>query len=161
MTTSPTCIIAYIGEGERHAAVEQAAIEAAEAAQARLILYDADSASLFGEPLPSNWSGEGADEVFSNRLSPEELEAAGRHEMAERVQRARSRGIDAHGWLPKSRGAEAFEAYAAEQDADLLVVPSDLDAPGLIDRLRGTPSTKKVAEKAERPVVVVDIGEAA
>lgn len=161
MTTSPTCIIAYVREGEKYAGVERAAMEAAESSHARLILYDADAASLFGEPLPTWWSGEGSRELFHKRLSPNELETAGRHEIAERVREARTRGLDAYGWLPSSRGAEAFEEYAAEQDADMLILPSDMEEPGLLDRLRGTPTTEAVAREAERPVIVVDIDEAA
>lgn len=157
MATSPTCIIAYTSEDDRYRAVLAAAEETARAANARLILFDSDAASRFSEPLPSNWSGEGAGDLFdSDTLTPEDLERAGRHAMAEKVRHARGLGIQAFGWLPKSKSAESIAEYADREDADLIMLPRDLEEPGLMGRLQGEPSVDDAAEKAARPVAVVD-----
>jgi nucleotide-binding universal stress UspA family protein len=158
MATSPTVIIAYTSEDGKYDAVVQAAEEAARSAAARLILYDSDAASRFSEPLPSDWSGEGSRELFdSDALSPEELEAAGRHAIAEQVRHARSRGIQAFGWLPKSKDANAIAEYADREHADLVILPSALEEPGLMGKLRGEASVAEMTEKAAgRPLAVVD-----
>jgi nucleotide-binding universal stress UspA family protein len=156
MATAPTCIIAYLGEADRYRPVRKAALEAARSAHARLILYDADAASRFGEPLPTWWSGEGADQMFSKRLAPHELEAAGRHRVAQYVRDARLHGLDAYGWLPHSRGAEELARYADSQEADMLVLPSDLENVGLLGKIKGQSSVAEIASQAERPIVIVD-----
>jgi hypothetical protein len=157
MATAPTVIIAYTSEDGRYTSVVRAAEEAAASAHARLILFDADAASRFSEPLPSNWSGEDARALFDrDKLTPEELEMAGRHTIADQVRHARSLGIDAAGWLPKSKDADAIAAYADREHADLILLPSELEHPGLLGKLRGEASVKEAAEKAHRPVAVVD-----
>ncbi len=157
MATSPTCIIAYISEDDRYQAVLHAAEETAKAANARLILFDSDAASHFSEPLPSNWSGQGSRELFdSDTLGADELDRAGRHAMAEKVRHARSLGIQAFGWLPNSKDANAIAEYADREQADLIMLPSDLDDRGLIGKLQGQSSTEQTAEKSGRPVAVVD-----
>ena len=161
MSTSPTIVLAYIREDVRYAPVRMAAIEAAQGANAQLILYDADSASLFSSPLPSNWSGDTSDRPFGDKLTPEELEAAGRPELAIHVRSARSAGVDAFGWLASSRGTNEFTEYADTQGADLLVVPEDLHDEGLMARLRRAPTPGDIAEKAERAVLTVPVLEAA
>lgn len=160
MSTSPTVVIAYIREDVRYAPVRVAAIEAARGSSAQLILYDADSASRFSEPLPSNWSGDTSERPFGDRLTPEELEAAGRHELADHVRRARFAGVDTFGWLASSRSAKDFTDYADAQGADLLVVPEDLHDEGFLARLRRAPAPGEIAEKAERAVVTVPVLEA-
>ena len=157
MSTSPTRIVAYIREDERYASVRQAALETAKASNAQLILYDADAASRFASPLPTWWDGDGAEREFGDRLTPEELEKAGRHDFAEQVRRARVSGIEAWGWLPSSRKAEAFVEYADAQGADLLIVPEDLGDEGLMAKLRGSPAPGEIADKAERAVVAVAV----
>ena len=157
MATSPTCIIAYTSEDDRYQAVLNAAEETAKAANARLILFDSDAASRVSEPLPSNWSGQGADELFdSDTLSADDLERAGRHAMAEKVRHARGLGIEAFGWLPKSKSADAIVEYADREHADLIMLPGELDDRSLFDRLKGKPSIDDMAENADRPLAVVD-----
>lgn len=159
MATSPTCIIAYTSEDDRYQPVVRAAEEAASASQARLILFDADAASHFSEPLPSEWSGEGARDLYpANTLDAEQLERAGRHRIAEQVRHARGRGIQAFGWLPSKKDADAIADYAAEAKADLIMLPKDLESPGLIGKLRGEASVAEAKEKSHRPIAVVDGG---
>jgi hypothetical protein len=150
-------IIAYTIEDGRYDAVVEAAEEAASAAKARLILFDADAASRFSEPLPSNWSGEDSRSLFDqDALSPDELEMAGRHAIAHQVRHARELGIDAAGWLPTSKDADAIAAYADREHADLILLPKDLEHPGLLGKLRGEASAAATARKAGRPLAVVD-----
>ncbi len=159
MSTSPTRVLAYIREDARYDPVRQAAVEAAQAANAQLILYDADAATHLGSPLPTWWSGDSPDRMFGNRLTPEELEAAGRHAVAEQVRRAREAGVDTFGWLPSSRGADDFTSYADAEGADLLVVPADLGDEGLLARLRGAPSPGEIADKAARAVLTIPVAD--
>ncbi|HEX6031397.1 MAG TPA: universal stress protein [Tepidiformaceae bacterium] len=158
MTTSPKVIIAYMSEDERFRSVLEAAEETAAAANARLILFDADAASRFSDPLPTEWSGEGAGELFGDALMPDDLERAGRHGFAEQVRHARSRGIQAFGWLPKAKDADAIAEYADREHADLIMLPSHLEEPGLLGKLKGESSVEEAAEKAGRPVAVIDEG---
>jgi hypothetical protein len=155
MATSPRCIIAYTAEDDRFRAVRQAAIETARESQAKLILYDFDAASTFSSPLPSNWSGEGADELFPELLGPEDLERAGRHRIAIQVIEARNKGVDAYGWLPDKKSGEELAEYAEKQAADLIMLPAELKDPGLFDRWRGA-SVEKAAEETGRPIAVVE-----
>lgn len=157
MATSPKCIIAYTAEDDRYRSVRQAAIQTARESDARLILYDVDAASLFSSPLPSNWSGEGGGELFPDLLEPEDLERAGRHRIAVQVIEARNKGVDTYGWLPDKKSAEELAEYAEKQAADLIMLPAELQEPGLVDRWRGA-SVEKAAEETGRPIAVVDEG---
>lgn len=159
MNSIPTVVVAYIREGERYAPVNLAAIEAARSSGAQLILYDADSASRLSEPLPSTWSADNGDRPFGDRLTPEEIEGAGRHELAKQVRGARANGIDTFGWLASTRGAGEFLAYAEGHGADLLVVPEDLQDEGIFARLRGAPAPGEIEDKAERSVLTVPVGQ--
>ena len=157
MVFEQACIIAYTTEDDRYSAVRRAAEAAAMVAEARLILFDADAAGRFGEPLPSNWSGEDARGVFpEDVLEPNDLETAGRHAIAAQVREARDRGIDAWGWLPKSKDANAIAEYADKRHADLVMLPKDHESPGLLARIRGEASVDEAAKKLGRPVAVVD-----
>lgn len=161
MNTPPTVVVAYIREDARYAPVRVAAIGAAQAPGAQLILYDADSASRLTSPLPNFWSGEIDERPFGDRLTPEELEGAGRHELAEQVREARAAGVDTFGWLASSRGTGDFTDYADSQGADLLVVPEDFQDEGLLARIRGAPAPGEIADKAEPEVLTVPIAETA
>ena len=157
MATAPICIVAYVGEGDHYDAVVDAAMEAATGAGARLIIYDADAGSRLGSPLPTFWSGETDAATQPNILSVQQLLAAGRSDIAGRVSTARGRGIEAFGWLPESRGAKGLAKYAEEQQADLLVIPSDLEHTGIWHRLRGEPTAEGIVDETPVPVVTVDV----
>lgn len=166
MATSPTCIIAYTSEDGRYTRVAQAAMDLARAANADLILYDADAATstmdqvihpLSGVAKPTEWSGEGADETISGdrrRMGPHELERAGRQAVASQVTTARGMGVEAFGWLPDGKGIDGIADYAEEQGADLIVIPSDLANPGFFQRLRGE-TLEKAVEKTRAAIAVV------
>ena len=154
MTTAPTTILAYASEDGRFAALATAAREAAQAAHARLILYDIDAASVFTPPLPTRWSAEGTTEDVPSMLGPQELESAGRAGVARLVEDARSAGIEAYAWLPAKKGADALASYADEVHADLIMVPQELAEPSLIKRLQGE-TLKSAVDQAHRPVALV------
>jgi hypothetical protein len=78
--------------------------------------------------LPTEWSGEGEEAQFGDRLSAADLVAAGREPLARQVDELRDRGIDAYGWLPSSPDAEHLAEYATDQGASLVLVStSDAD----------------------------------
>lgn len=159
MTTAPTCIIAYTSEDGRYDSVLRAAVDTARQAEARLILYDIDAAQMFSAPRPTEWSGETESSDWSDLLTVDDLERAGRRPIAEQVRRARSAGIEAFGWLPARKGADALAEYADRQQADLIMLPADMEEPGLFDRLRKA-TLKDALEQTDRPVAVVgDDGE--
>lgn len=165
MATSPTCIIAYTREDGGIPEVRRAAMDIARTANARLILYDIDAAPrtlagvpnpLDGVPQPTEWSGDGDDNVGETpfQLGPDELERMGRHALADQVRQARGAGVNAFGWLPSKRNADELATYSGETGADLIVVPSELDHGGLMARLRGE-TLEKVVDKSEAAVAVV------
>jgi hypothetical protein len=150
-------IVAYTGEGAAYWPLIERAIEVAKRRKSGLIFYDVDAASAFSNPLPTWWSAPGEKEQFGRRLDPEQLDKAGRHELRDRVTRAREQGVQAWGWLPSKRDAQDFGDYATEQGADLLLVPSTLEQKGLADWLKGRPSVDEIAEEADQPILEVDL----
>lgn len=101
---------------------------------AKVILYDVTApGSAFSNPRPNEWAGEGEREQYDRPLDPVQLEHLGRHTFALQVQGARERGIDAYGWLPDKTGGSALADYAAQQQANLVLLPRDLDVPEIDD----------------------------
>ncbi|MEO9255338.1 MAG: universal stress protein [Tepidiformaceae bacterium] len=164
MVTAPTCIIAYTSEDGRFDSVRIAALDVARAAEAQLILYDIDSAPgalggltkpLDGVPLPTVWSADGTADQFPSRLSPDDLERAGRKSIAKQVRDARTAGVQAFGWLPAKKGSDTLADYAREQGADLIMLPSELNDPSLFQRMRKE-STATAVDQTDVPIAVVD-----
>ncbi len=153
LVPAPSLIVAQVGEDGAHDEVRRAAVELAEQAHASLVLYDADADSLLAEPMPSNWSADGADDEFDDLLSPDDLDVLGRPELSDMVAQARERGLDAHGWLAGGRGIHSITDYAERISADLVVVPDealaggplDLDAEDVLDAARDIPSPVRIA----------------
>jgi hypothetical protein len=154
MTTTPTCIIAYTSEDNSFPEVRKAAIETARSANARLILYDIDAATPFAKPLPTDVSAEGAKEQVPNRLTVADLERAGRPEVMKQLQTALSMGIDAYAWLPGEVGGDALAEYADQQNADLIMLPEEMDDPSLFDRIRNK-TVDSAVEETHRPIAIV------
>lgn len=128
------CFVVCTDETGRYEASIAKALDRAEAEGARVILYDVTaSGSAFTNPRPNEWAGEGQKEEFERPLDPVKLEQLGRHEFALQVQRARERGIDTWGWLPEKIGGEALAEYAARQQADLVLIPAELEEPELTE----------------------------
>ncbi len=152
---APTCVAAFVDESGDFDHARRAAVRLAAKHGARLILYDATTASAFTEPVPAEIAAEGAPEQFGSLLSDIDLERLGRARLAEQVREARREGIDAWAHLASHHGADAFVEVAAKQGADLLVVPEELGEPGVVDRLRGE-TLEDTEEASPIPIVVVD-----
>jgi hypothetical protein len=147
--TRASVIVAWVGEGDELAHVERAALELARANGARVILYDHDAASSFSDPVPNQWGSEGEERLFGDPLSDEELVKLGVEPMARKVAAARADGLDAWGWLATGHGTDDFVEYGREHGADLLLLPAELQEPGLGDKLRGETAAKAVEEAEE------------
>jgi hypothetical protein len=108
---------------DRHAAVRRRAAELARRDGATVVLFDL-SADMgpFESPLPTAWSGEGEAEQFGDRLTPNDLTAAGRQALADQVDDLRQAGVDAYGWLPSDADGSALLRYAIEQGAELVLI---------------------------------------
>lgn len=151
-------IIAVTGEHGRHAAVRARAADLAASDGATVILYDLDAAGPLESPVPTNWSSEGAEEQVPDRLGPDDLERAGRADVAEQVRAMRSQGVDAWAWLPPKPGGSALAEYARDRGAEVILVSEDLESPGLLDRLQGN-DVDEARDAADVPVVVVRDGD--
>jgi hypothetical protein len=125
MKPKPT-IVALTG----HEKPRQTLLERAEAlgrdTGATVILFDRDAdLGPLMSPLPTDWSADGEEEQFGNRLKPEDLEAAGQAGLAEQVMRLRAAGVQAFGWLPPKADAKSLAEYASEQGADRVLVSAE------------------------------------
>jgi hypothetical protein len=163
MATDPArTIVAVTGEDDRYGAVRSRATALAEGGQGTVILYDIDAGGLFASPVPTEWSGEGQEQLVEeeagprDRLGPDELDTAGRSAIAEQVRALRALGVDAWGWLPTTRDAADLAAYAERQGAGLVLVPADLEEPGPIDRLVGREGAAAAGERS--PVAFEVVG---
>jgi hypothetical protein len=133
-TREPRTIVAVVGEDGRFDHVRRRAIERALESRATLILFDFDAGqSPLESPLPTNWSAQGEEEQFGDRLTVNDLETLGRAPLADQVRDARALGVEAFGWLPEKADAESLRVYAAGQGAGLVVVPAG--EAGLADDL--------------------------
>ena len=128
---SASLLVAYVSEDDELDHVRDAALEIGRGG-ARVILYDRDSASAFSDPL-----------------SDQELVKLGREPFARKVAAARQAGVDAWGWLASDHGTDALVTYARDHGADLILLPADLEDPGLSERLKGETVSKAVEEAEE------------
>lgn len=162
-THTRATLIAVTGDDDRYATVRHKAMDLAVAGGLTLILYDWDAPTLFGDPLPTWWSGEGSEDLFSRRLDQTRLRAAGRAAVADQVAQAEVLGIEAFGWLPSDHGPSPLATYAREQGASIIVISASLEAASGLDvLLNGTaqPAAALAAETPARVVIVPDEGRA-
>lgn len=130
MDEQARCFVVATDETGRYDGSVAKALERASTEGARVILYDVTApGSAFSDPRPNEWAGEGEREQYEQPLDPVALEKLGRHELAVQVNDARQRGVDAFGWLPSNFGGDALAQYAAQQQADLVILPADLEEP--------------------------------
>lgn len=154
-------IVAVTGEDDRYREVRSRATAMAAGGQGTVILYDLDAGGLFASPVPTEWSGEGEQELIAEeagpreRLDPDELDTAGRSAIAEQVRALRAVGVDAWGWLPTTKDAGDLAAYAERQGASVILVPPDLEEPGLLDRLAGRKGAAEANEETPIPFETV------
>lgn len=156
-SSSGAVVLAVTTDDDRYAEARAEATRIAAEQNGRLILYDFDAATVLGDPLPSNWSGEGSAEDVPSELDESALEAAGRSKIAAQVAQAREAGVPTTAWLPSKPGAEPLTEYAREHGVNTIVVPRDLEAAGELERLASatTDPAKDVREQAVARVVLV------
>jgi len=156
-TPTPGAIVAVTAEDDRFAGTRQLAARLAKERNLPVILYDFDAASAFDAPLPTWWSSDGWENRFPDRLDEQQLEAAGRAPIAVQVRELRGAGIEAFGWLPSEKGADALASYVNDQGASAVVIPRDLvdlkDLAQLIATGSSAPA-EVVAERAAAEIVV-------
>ena len=156
---SARLVVAYVSEDGELDHVRDAALEIGRRG-ARVILYDRDSASAFSDPMPNQWASQAEGAQFHDPLSDQELVKLGREPFARKVAAAREAGVDAWGWLASDHGTDALVTYARDHGADLILLPADLEDPGLSERLKGETVEKAVEEAEETAaglaVVLVD-----
>jgi nucleotide-binding universal stress UspA family protein len=144
-------LVAYTGEDDELDHVAGAAVDLARRSGAQVILYDRDAASAFSDPMPNEWGSQGEGRQFGDPLSDQELVKLGREPFARKVAAARADGVDAWGWLAPEHGTDTMVDYARRHDADLVLLPEDVDEPGLADRLKGETLDKAVEAAEETP----------
>ena len=135
-TVTPV-VVAVTTEDDRYPRSREIAMELARHAEARLVLYDWDAATVLGDPNPTVWSADGPDHEPPTELGIAALEAAGRDAIAGQVAEARRRGVETAAWLPSEPGAAALGTFVADRGAPTVVLPEDLHAKGRLERLIG------------------------
>jgi hypothetical protein len=147
-------VIAYSTEDDLHAEVRHAAEVHARTHRCMLILFAADVASLWSEPMPNQWASEGEAEQFGDRLSSNDLELVGRSAIAQQVRKTRRAGVRASAWLPKDKGIKALAEYAFAQGAHIVFAPESLD---FIGELRLLLTAAEGAGETGRPRVELQV----
>ena len=123
-TQSAGTVIAVVGDDDRFEPVRQRGVELAAEHGAPLVLFDVDAGkSLLESPKPTNWSADGEEEQFRDRLTVNDLEALGRGPLADQVRASRDAGVESYGWLPDNADAAALRDYADRQNAAVVLVP--------------------------------------
>jgi hypothetical protein len=145
---SARLLVAYVSEDDELDHVRDAAVQIGRRGGATVILYNRDSASAFSDPMPNQWASQAEGAQFSDPLSDQELVKLGREPFARKVTAAREAGVDAWGWLASDHGTEPMVSYARDHDADLLLLPADLEDPDLGERLKGE-TVQAAVEEAE------------
>ena len=146
---SARLLVAYVSEDERAGPRPRRRPEIGRRGGAKVILYDRDSASAFSDPMPNQWASQAEGAQFGDPLSDQELVKLGREPFAGKVAAAREAGVDAWGWLASDHGTDALVAYARDHGADLILLPADLEDPGLGERLKGETVDNAVEEATE------------
>jgi hypothetical protein len=147
-------VVAHTTEDDQHPEVRHAAEVHAREHGCMLILFAADVASSWSEPMPNQWASEGEGDRFGDRLSPEDLEFLGRSAIAGQVREVVARGGRASAWLPKDKGVEALAEYASVQRAHIVFVPESLDS---MDELRPLLASSGDAADTTRPAIEIHV----
>jgi hypothetical protein len=135
-TQSAGPVIAVVGDDDRFEAVRQRGVQLAAERGAPLVLFDVDAGkSLLESPKPTNWSADGEQEQFRDRLTVNDLEALGRAPLADQVRVSGDEGVESYGWLPENADSGALRDYADRQNAAIVLVPET--EKGLADGLGG------------------------
>jgi hypothetical protein len=149
-------VVAFTTQDDEHRDVRRTAGAHAKKHGCMVILYAADAASLWADPMPNEWDSDGEVERFGDRLTPEDLEFLGRSTIARQVRESLGAGAKASGWLPKDKGIEGLAAYARAQDAHTVFVPASLESLADLRRLlAGGPDVDAAMPRREVEVVPV------
>jgi nucleotide-binding universal stress UspA family protein len=151
---SARLLVAYVSEDDELDHVRDAALAIGRRGGSKVILYDRDSASALSDPMPNQWASQDEDAQFGDPLSDQELVKLGREPFARKVAAARKAGVDAWGWLASDHGTDAMVSYARDHGADLILLPADLEDPGLGERLKGETVEAAVEEATETPTAL-------
>ena len=154
-TTTLPVVLAVTADDDRYATTRTEAARIAAEQGGRLILYDWDAATVFGDPLPSAWSAEGTDADIPSELDETDLEAAGRAPLIDQLADARRAGIPVTAWLPSEPGPDAMVRWAREHGVTTIVIPDDLKPSGELERLAAGTADPAKAVEADSPVRVV------
>ncbi len=140
-------ILAAIDEGADDAIARswRAAIALAALGKARLVLLDRADTTYADTPR-----------VFE--LTREEVASAGdRQYLLDAIDEATAANVSTTAFQHSLPGNEALTDAAEQVNADLLVVPHHLDAPGLLNRLKGTDIAEQAEAAAPRGTSVVAV----
>jgi hypothetical protein len=143
-------IVAWVGEDQELDHVLDAALELGRREQARVILYDHETASAVSDVLPNWWASQGERRQYGDPLDEEDLIKLGLEPLARKVAAARAAGVDAWAWPASEHGTEELVAYAQRHGADVALLPSEMDDPTLLDRLKGETVDETVEQVEER-----------
>lgn len=114
--------------------IRRRAIELAREVGAHLILWDGESGGrLLEDPLPNQYSADGEEEQFSERLSANDLEAAGRASLARQVREAQAAGLQVWAWLPSDQKVDTLRDYASRHGVGTVVVGSGSEVVGELE----------------------------
>lgn len=139
-------VVAYTTEDDGHRPVRQAAQAHAREHGCVLVLFAADAAGFFSEPMPNAIDAEGAGDRFGDRLGLADLEYLGRPAVASQVVEGRSAGARVAAWLPKDHGMGALAEYAYAQGAHIVFLPEQLASHDELSALlKGLKSSTGVA----------------
>jgi hypothetical protein len=125
MATGPT-IVAVTGHERLRPHLLARAETLGRETGASVILFDRDGdLGPLMSTLPTNWSAEGDEDEFGDRLDPHDLEIVGQAALAQQVQSLRDVGLRAYAWLPSKADAKSLAEYASKQGADTVLVSAD------------------------------------
>jgi hypothetical protein len=146
VTTSPTCIIAYVGEEGRYNYVKEAASRMASTATARLILYYSGAGgSQVGEKLGADHPG---------YLEMEDLREAGYDHIAADLAPLQESGIQVFAWVPTSDDPGELAEYARRNGADLVMLPAEKGDQGFVERLFRDSFEEQLEEEGQQVALV-------
>jgi hypothetical protein len=134
-------------------AMREDAAQLASKRSSSIILYDLSAASYLVSPYPS---GEYQKE-WRRALDKKELGIIGRQYLVEQLEDLEARRINGGAVLPTTHGFTHLAGWAERGKVDLIMIPSSLVRPGLIDRIKGY-TLKTLLDSTNIPVLVYKEG---
>jgi hypothetical protein len=125
-------------------------IDIARSYSAEVLLFEISAASYLVSPYP-----EEDRKSWLRVLDERDLVRFGRSAIARQLAEIKASGIEAGAVLPTTHGFKHLAAWAEKESVDLILLPSSLVEPGLLDRLRGY-SLRSLLEHTDRQVVLME-----